>query len=102
MEAGSTTYGISVILNIYKRPYFEEQIEAILSQTIPVENILVIHNEDHIKISEELKISLKSRHPRLYFIQSELNLKYYARFHIAASLETRSSFSGRVVECSRV
>ncbi|WP_036384159.1 glycosyltransferase family 2 protein [Muricauda sp. MAR_2010_75] len=88
MEPGEITYGVSVILNIYKRPYFEEQIEAILSQSLPVENVIIIHNEDYIEIPEDIKTSIKSRHSNLYFIESEFNLKYFARFHIAASLET--------------
>ena len=68
---------ISVVLNIWKRDYLREQLEALSNQTIQPTQIWILHSENHIP-----KPSLLKNHSNIHYINSSLNLKYFWRFSI--------------------
>ena len=79
---------VTIVLNLWKRDYFEEQLEALLSQTVWPREIWIIQYENHINITEVLN-KYKSEFPFITLIRSDKNLKYYGRFSIAINLTTK-------------
>jgi hypothetical protein len=80
---------ISVILNAYKRDYFELQIDAILNQTKKPKNIYLWQNENHIDISYIRKKYLDDDgNPLIKIINSDENMKFHGRFVLALLMHT--------------
>lgn len=75
---------ISVILNIWKRNYLEEQLEALSKQTIQPAQIWILHSENHMP-----KPSLLKKHSSIHYINSSFNLKYFWRFSIPHHIKNR-------------
>ncbi|MGJ1323429.1 hypothetical protein ACR780_12105 [Sphingobacterium faecium] len=69
---------VTVILNIWKRNYVEEQIDALLNQTHKPEKIWIIHYENYVETNY-----LKSKDPSIEILHSSINLKYFGRFSFA-------------------
>lgn len=86
----------TVILNVYKRPeYLIEQVEAILSQTFPPDDIWIVVNKDQdysIIVSEEVLNADRLIRSKLgkppTVIRLNPNKKYHARFAIALLVDT--------------
>lgn len=76
-------YKIVAVLTAYKRDYFTQQINALLSQTTTVDKIVILNNGNlnlsHLKDTFGDKISL---------INSELNTKFWGRFAVANLFNT--------------
>tara|TARA_Y100000590_G_scaffold441930_1_gene569360 strand:- start:532 stop:1245 length:714 start_codon:yes stop_codon:yes gene_type:complete len=80
----SSSCELSVILTAYKRDYFEEQIQAILNQTlsIPPSNIYLWQNEQHIDVTKyREKYGIK-------VVRSDENFSFYSRFVFAHLMKT--------------
>lgn len=74
---------LSVILTGYKRDYFEEQIPAILNQTLKPDVIYLWQNENHIDLSKyRKKYGIK-------IVQSDENMKFFGRFTYAMLMKTK-------------
>lgn len=69
---------VSIVLNIWKRPYLEEQLEALSQQTIQPAQIWILHSEDH----KPKPSSLLKKYSNIHHIHSSFNLKYFWRFSI--------------------
>lgn len=79
--------GITCILNVYKRPqWFEEQIHAILSQSIPPRHIIVWNNNPLVDLSKYANIH------NVTILSSSRNLGVWGRFFAQHFL-----FSGKYV-----
>jgi hypothetical protein len=68
---------LAVVLNIWKRNYLEEQLEALSNQTIQPAQIWILHAENHMPKPQLLK-----NNGNLHYINSSFNLKYFWRFSI--------------------
>jgi hypothetical protein len=75
---------LTIILNIFKRNYLEEQISSILSQSALPKEIWIIQMSNHVDITPILK-----RYPHLKYIQSFVDIKYFGRFSLAKFISTR-------------
>lgn len=78
----TTSASVTVVITVWKRDYLQEQLEALLNQTVLPEQIWIIHYEHHIDprtvVDQYLPVF-----PSIFIIQSDLNLKYFGRFSIA-------------------
>lgn len=73
---------VSVILTAYKRDYFNEQIQAILKQTIKPKVIYIWQNGNYINIDKyRQKYNVK-------IIKSDENFKFHGRFAFALLMQT--------------
>ena len=73
---------LSVILTAYKRDYFEEQIPAILNQTLKPVQIYIWQNGNHIDIEKYRdKYGVK-------LVRSDENFSFYSRFVFAHLMKT--------------
>ena len=79
---------VTIILNIWKRNYIEEQLTSIFSQTVLPKEIWIVHYEDHIK-TEQIVEKFKNLPSRITLIRSEKNLMYFGRFSIAINVSTK-------------
>jgi hypothetical protein len=73
---------VSVILTVYKRNYIDEQIRAILAQTVIPYKIYLWQNEEHIDVTEyreKYGVSL---------IRADENFKFHGRFAFANLMQT--------------
>jgi GT2 family glycosyltransferase len=88
MDTESTGYpanSVCAIMNVYTRTqYFEEQLDAILNQTIKPHEIIVwvnYHEKNQAFVNNELQPLIDSKnHNRIRVIQSNHNWKYHGRF----------------------
>lgn len=71
---------IAVILNAYKRDYFDLQVDAILNQTIKPQRILLWKNENHVDVS-------RLRDKGVEIIESDYNFTFFGRFALACLLD---------------
>lgn len=78
---------ITVILNIWKRNHFTEQLSSILNQTYLPKEIWVIQYEEHIDLNELIE-QCKEVYPTIYHFNCSKNLKYFGRFSIAINATT--------------
>ncbi len=74
---------ITIILTAYKRDYFNEQIDAILNQTIPVKSIYIWQNGNYIDIDKYRDLY------NVKLIKSDENLKFHGRFAFAHIIQTK-------------
>jgi Glycosyl transferase family 2 len=66
---------IICVLNTFIRPFtFEEQLNAVLSQTVPPKRIIVWNNNPDLDLSKYKSV------PNIIIIQSSMNLGVWARF----------------------
>lgn len=79
---------VTIVLNIWKRHYFEEQLEALLKQSILPKEIWVIHYETHVDIQKALN-KFRIVFPNIIIINSGKNLKYFGRLSIAINANTK-------------
>lgn len=79
---------VTIILNLWKRNYFEEQMTALLNQSVLPTEIWVIHYENHINIQERIN-EFKDLFPNIILISSDKNLMYFGRFSIAINTNTK-------------
>lgn len=84
---GKKVLPVTVIINIWKREYLRGQLDALLQQTCLPEEIWIIHYEDHIDV-DALQEEYKVIFPHLFRIRSDMNLKYFGRFSIAAHVKS--------------
>src|SRR5882757_4051151 len=77
-----STVPVTVILNLWKRQYLEEQLDSLLRQTMLPQEIWLVQCGDHIDVSNMIK-KYSSLFSELYLIKSSLDLKYFGRFSIA-------------------
>ena len=69
---GHSRNPISVIICLYKRlAQLEEQLEAILSQSIPPAEIILLQNESHLDLS-----GIRTRFSQVKIVQSDINSLY--------------------------
>jgi hypothetical protein len=68
---------ITVILTVYKRDYIDEQIRAILAQTVVPHKIYIWQNENHIDL-EEYRVKYG-----VSLIRADDNFKFHGRFAFA-------------------
>jgi len=76
-------YNIVAILTAWKRDYFNQQITALLNQTIKPD-LIVIFNNGNLDLSHHKKTFGE----QIKIINSELNTKYWGRFAIANLFNT--------------
>ncbi len=81
------TVDVTILLNIWKRDYLDEQLAAILAQTVYPKEIWIINYESHVSI-EGIVAKYKTLFPGINLIKSDKNLKYYGRFSLAINLDT--------------
>jgi hypothetical protein len=85
-EEQSQTLGmprVTVILTLWKRNYIEEQIEALLSQTVKPSEIWIYQCGDYVCTDR-----LMEKYDNLQLIKSSVNLKYFGRFSLAYYINT--------------
>lgn len=78
---------VTVIIAVYKRLYLDEQLQALLGQTVPPAQIWIMQNERHVDINPVVE-KYRSLHPHISVIQSDVNLKFFGRFTIAQHVDT--------------
>ena len=78
---------ITVIITVWKRAYLNAQLDSLVNQTVLPESIWIIHNEDFIDISQVVAYH-RRLFPKIFVIDSDLNLKYFGRFSLCANVET--------------
>ncbi len=78
---------VTVIITVWKRHYLWEQLLCVLEQTILPHAIIVLQNENHINVAKLIG-EYKSEATEIFHIQSELNLKYFGRYGLAALVDT--------------
>lgn len=78
------TSDVTVILTVWKRNHLEEQIQAMLRQTVPAANIWVQQYGNHVATADIL-----ARYPGISYVHSDLNLKYFGRFSLALHATSR-------------
>jgi len=74
---------VTVILTIWKRNYLEEQIEALLNQSIPPEEIWIYQCHNYISIRKVLK-----KYPQVKYQYNTNNLSFYGRFSLGLHAKT--------------
>lgn len=84
---GKRIVDVTVVLNIWKREYLEEQLASILLQTVVPKEIWIIHYENHISSSDTIDM-FREFHSKVVLIKSDKNLKYFGRFSIAINVST--------------
>ena len=72
---------ITVVLTVWKRDNFVEQLEAIKNQTADIDRIVVYQNENHIDLSQYQDGSWDH-------VQSSTNSKYHGRFTLPLLFES--------------
>ena len=71
---------VTTILQIFKRPeYLREQVEAVITQTVKSDKIIVVHNEGEIKFDYPKNVQLVYANP---------NLKFHLRFAVGLLADT--------------
>ena len=71
---------ITTILQLYKRPeYLQEQLNAVMNQTIKTDKIIIVHNEGDINFDYPENVQL---------IYSKPNMKFHLRFAIGLLADT--------------
>lgn len=83
----ANTEDITVILTVWRRSHVEEQINALLAQTLMPRNIWVYQCCNHISLKGCLK-----KYPFIHHISSTVDLKYYGRFSLANHISTKYTF----------
>jgi GT2 family glycosyltransferase len=78
---------VSVILTVWKRNHLEEQVLALLEQTIKPYKILVYHCCDHVDIKPVI-----DKYTFLEYIHSSVDLGYFGRFSIARHIDTTYTY----------
>lgn len=76
--------GATVILTVWKRDHLLEQLECLFNQTELPYQIWVYQFGNHIDISK-----LRKKFPEIEFIHSTVNFKYFGRFSVAYSVESK-------------
>ncbi len=79
--------GITIIITVWKRGYLDQQLGALIAQTIQPEQIWIIQNEQHININPVID-KYRQVFKAISVIHSEKNLKYFGRFSICYHVET--------------
>lgn len=74
---------VTVVLNVWKRRYLEEQLKSIFTQTIRPSAIWIIQYENHFNVN-----SILNKYSGLEYLYSSLNLKYFGRFSFANHAKT--------------
>jgi len=69
---------VTVILTVWKRNYLEEQIEAIINQTVRPYQVWIYQCGDFVNTKK-----LRRIFPNIQWINSSINLKYFGRFSLA-------------------
>lgn len=82
---------ITVILNIWKRDHFQEQLLSLLNQTLLPKEIWVNQYENHIDLIDTIN-TCKQYFPNIQHIKSSKNLKYFGRFSLAINVSTTYVF----------
>ncbi|MDJ1505766.1 glycosyltransferase family A protein [Xanthocytophaga agilis] len=80
-----TSSQVTVILNVWRRNYIEEQIEALLSQSVTPQKIWLLQQCNHISVEK----IIKKYHPMVDYFYSSIDLKYFCRFSIAHLVNTK-------------
>lgn len=78
---------VTIVLNLWKRPHFEEQLLSIINQTVIPKELWIIHYENHIVIKDILE-KYYDFFPFINVISSSKNLKYFGRFSITINCTT--------------
>jgi hypothetical protein len=74
---------VTVILTVWKRNNLREQIEVMMSQTVPPAHIWVIQCMQHVQVRDVLR-----DYPQVKYFQSDEDLKYFSRFSISIHVQT--------------
>jgi hypothetical protein len=79
----SKTSSVTVILTVYKRRNLDEQLNALLNQTKPPENIWILHYENFVSINKR-----SDKNTAIRYFDCDVNLKYFGRFSLAIHAPT--------------
>lgn len=82
---------VTIVLNVWKRNYLDEQLKRLLKQSVLPREIWVIHYEEHVQTRKVIQ-KHKEKFPYIYLIKSDLNLKYFGRFSIAINITSTYSW----------
>ncbi len=74
---------VTVILTVWKRNNLDEQITALLNQTLLPANIWILHYSNHVSVSERLK-----NYSFVDYFYAAINLKYFGRHTLAQHSST--------------
>lgn len=74
---------LTVILNVFKRNYLDEQISSILEQSDIPKEIWIIQLGNYIDITPVL-----NKYPDIKYIRSSVDIKYFGRFSLAKFIST--------------
>jgi hypothetical protein len=75
---------VTVILNVFKRNYILEQLDAIYQQSIKPAEIWLVQMSDHVQVDEILRYYTEIKH-----IRSFVDIKYFGRFALAKFVTTK-------------
>jgi hypothetical protein len=78
---------VTVILNIFRRNYLDEQLAAIREQTVTPEDIWIIQLGNYLSPQ-----ALLVEFPDIKYIHSTLDIKYFGRYSLARFAKTKYCF----------
>ena len=87
-QSNRSMVDVTIILNIWKRAYLEEQLIALLSQTVIPKEIWILQLENHQDIDSLVNIT-KLHYSNIVTIKSDRNFKYFGRFSLAVNVLTK-------------
>jgi hypothetical protein len=80
---------VSVILDVWKRNYLDEQLQAVIKQTISPAKIYILHCKNECNVeSKNIIEKFKKDFPNIFVIKSDLNWKYFGRMNLATAVDT--------------
>lgn len=78
----------TVIITLWRRNYLEEQLNALLEQTVPLSQIWLVQHENYCDFTSVIE-KARSRFKSIHHFRLDLNLKFYIRFSFALNISTR-------------
>jgi hypothetical protein len=87
---GRQVVDVTIVLNIWKRTHLQEQLNALLSQSVLPKEIWIIHYEKNVNIDPVVE-EFKNFFENIVVINSDKNLRYFGRFSIAININTEFS-----------
>lgn len=85
---GKEIVDVTIILNIWRREYLEEQLLSIFTQTVLPKEIWILQCENHID-AQTIINKFKPVFSSIFLMKADKNLKYFGRFSLAINAVTK-------------
>lgn len=80
---------VTAVITIWKRDYLEEQIQSLINQTYPIQEIWLYQYEQHLNIKPYLE---KYSQYSIKYFYSDLNFKFFGRYSLIKFVKTEYTF----------